>query len=293
MVVDRTDYNDDVARFMHAFLSLPYEIRGKHDSAGNLVHEADLTFNQLLGRALLNSLDSDHANNMVANLFPAPDGTYDSKAQDDALEALLPKPDPILKDQYKYEAKTDGILRYLKQYGYKFRADSMIEIGVETRRLDDLLRQVDQTGLEAEQLAPLKASPPKERMEYRSYGLGEDVTYEKDKHHHYLIHSNDQRKLCVQYSFISNDFYLSTADEAHCKKIAAAVEKLQTTPDAKPISVEYEPVENEYYFHVQKTDANTRPFFQLLVKEKIISQAQSHIFQNAIKEFSIDKGLEK
>lgn len=277
------DFNQEAAKYLAAYIRISDEER----------ETSDLTLNQLLGEAIYKELedvatteiDVFHADQN--SLFPA------SSEEEDRLFGI--ERDPALANRYSHYTLEEYILKIFKQTGYQFNADYMISIGLETKRLDQWMREIDQTG-ELPHRPVEKIATPK--IDYAlEKELGAGVVYSRfDAQELHSINYLSDQYCHVSFDILKNEFFI--APESN-EEMEALLEKIRQHPALKNSITETiflepsDPPDSSPMVNLKRTANNTQPLMQLLQREGILSHATAETFSRALKQYAPikDKGV--
>jgi len=278
------DFNQEAAKYLAAYIRISDEER----------ETSDLTLNQLLGEAIYKELEDGAATEIDVfhadqnSLFPA------SSEEEDRLFGI--ERDPALANRYSHYTLEEYILEIFKQTGYQFNADYMISIGLETKRLDQWMREIDQTG-ELPHRPVEKIATPK--IDYTlEKELGAGVVYSRfdAQELHSIDYFNPETDCHVSFDILKNEFFI--APESN-EELEALLEKISLHPALRDSITETifldqsDPPESSPMVNLKRTANNTQPLMQLLQREGIMSRATAETFSRALKQYAPikDKGV--
>lgn len=273
-MIENENFNAEVARYIDQFCRIPEAQR----------IEENLTFNQLLGSAIFEGLD--------ALTFSEIRALYEDDGPDNTppeiIEALVGPQDETLADQYKYEPKIDGVLRLLRRDGYKFNADSLIEVGLETKQLDEWLREIDHTG---EHIPfPLKEETANKEKYFTQRFMGE-VAYQRDAENHHIEQLSERTECIIRYEVDDNMLHISLGDnvsKTECATFAKKLEKFGLRIERFPATSDNDlPHSN---FNLYEAGDSVKALTGFLQKEGYITHVAAESFNAACKQATQDHG---
>ncbi len=281
-------FNEQVAQYIHEYLRIEYS-----------VEDENLTLNQLLGKELLFSLDKQHYEVLLDKFSHHDDdakASFEDEAMDeklsDAFTAHLDEHEKtLLSSKNSNETDFEGIRRNLKEFGYKFDANYIIDIGKEAKQLDDLIRLSDQTGYGIGYLSAPVHHPMNRDRFIVNQPIGNGVLYTNipKVSEDYITFDDKEKGFGFTHNFDIENFVLGFDKNEYGLKILA---KIQKNPSLKASINDYEsdtvsiPGHREFTIYLEKNDKNTLPLLQLLLKEKLLNHATCETIKKAINQRS-------
>lgn len=289
------DLTELIAGYIYEYLRMPYD--AKRDN---------LTFNQILGETFLFNLEMTDMNSIYGNYSKHFDNAdfmkmtpEEEKSEQMLLEALIGPLDDnerLMLDRYKHEDMYQGILRNLKERGYRFTANTVIDIGAETKKEFENFRKIDQGAsvehIYAEEYMEGDPSPKKLPDEIeKEYGDGVSYLFDKNAKYDAVEYKSQKPNsdFYLAHNVNYNDFVIGFDTEEECSAFlqkANQVRSLKAAVYTSPGTNTTTYTGPKLHIDIKRTADNTRPLLQLLVKEGYMNRAECVTFEEALKERS-------